>query len=64
MIKVPCPICQRLIENDPVAWPKFPFCSRRCQTIDLGRWLGEEYRMAAELDAEAPEDLGDATESP
>jgi endogenous inhibitor of DNA gyrase (YacG/DUF329 family) len=23
----------------------FPFCSARCQTIDLGRWLGEEYRI-------------------
>jgi uncharacterized protein len=23
----------------------FPFCSARCRTIDLGRWLGEEYRF-------------------
>ena len=23
----------------------FPFCSERCQLIDLGRWLGEEYRV-------------------
>jgi endogenous inhibitor of DNA gyrase (YacG/DUF329 family) len=26
-------------------WPEFPFCSRRCKTIDLGRWLGETYRI-------------------
>jgi hypothetical protein len=29
-------------------WPAFPFCSARCQTIDLGRWLGETYRIPAE----------------
>lgn len=22
-----------------------PFCSQRCKTIDLGKWLGEEYRI-------------------
>jgi uncharacterized protein len=25
--------------------PAFPFCSERCQTIDLGNWLGESYRI-------------------
>ncbi len=29
-------------------WPTFPFCSTRCKTIDLGRWLGERYRLPAE----------------
>jgi endogenous inhibitor of DNA gyrase (YacG/DUF329 family) len=23
----------------------FPFCSDRCRAIDLGRWLGEEFRV-------------------
>lgn len=27
--------------------PDFPFCSPRCKLIDLGRWLGEEYRIPA-----------------
>ena len=45
MNKVPCPICRRMIEDDPVAWPQFPFCGKRCRTIDLGRWLGEQYRI-------------------
>jgi endogenous inhibitor of DNA gyrase (YacG/DUF329 family) len=26
-------------------WPEFPFCGKRCRTIDLGRWLGETYRI-------------------
>ncbi len=39
-----CPICRK-----PVA-PReenraFPFCSDRCRLVDLGRWLGEEYRI-------------------
>jgi endogenous inhibitor of DNA gyrase (YacG/DUF329 family) len=23
----------------------FPFCSDRCKLIDLGKWLGEEYKV-------------------
>jgi uncharacterized protein len=46
---------------DP-AWR--PFCSERCRTIDLGRWLSGEYRVAADpadvtvegTDAEPDED--------
>jgi endogenous inhibitor of DNA gyrase (YacG/DUF329 family) len=30
------------------AWPDLPFCSPRCRTIDLGRWLGEDYAIEAE----------------
>lgn len=43
--KVPkCPSCRRAVllrdQN-----PCFPFCSDRCKAIDLGRWLGGEYRI-------------------
>jgi endogenous inhibitor of DNA gyrase (YacG/DUF329 family) len=31
----------------PSEWPEFPFCSPKCKLIDLGRWLGEDYRVAA-----------------
>jgi endogenous inhibitor of DNA gyrase (YacG/DUF329 family) len=34
-----------------------PFCSERCQTIDLGEWATERYRIAA-----AEEDQGAADE--
>jgi endogenous inhibitor of DNA gyrase (YacG/DUF329 family) len=23
----------------------FPFCSDRCRLLDLGKWLGEQYRI-------------------
>lgn len=29
----------------------FPFCSFRCQMVDLGRWIDEEYRIADPDDA-------------
>jgi len=49
MIKASCPICGRSMEGQTLAeWPYFPFCSKRCKTIDLGRWLGETYRIPAE----------------
>ncbi len=36
----PCPICRN------TAVKKFlPFCSLRCQRIDLGRWFSESYRV-------------------
>ena len=49
MIKVSCPICQRLMEGESLKdWPEFPFCSKRCKLIDLGRWLGEAYHVPAD----------------
>ncbi|MBL8955454.1 MAG: DNA gyrase inhibitor YacG [Myxococcaceae bacterium] len=45
MAVVQCPICQRVAAPRPEN-PAFPFCSRRCRMVDLGKWLGEEYRVA------------------
>ncbi len=28
----------------------YPFCCERCQLVDLGRWLNEEYRIPVEDD--------------
>ena len=27
-------------------YPEYPFCSKRCKLIDLGRWLNEDYRVS------------------
>ena len=62
MIRVRCPVCDRLMEGQGTAeWPEFPFCSARCRTIDLGRWLGEKYRLntpevEGEASAQGPEE--------
>lgn len=44
---VKCPACGK--ENDFDADPFGPFCSTRCKLIDLGKWLGEEYRISEPL---------------
>jgi endogenous inhibitor of DNA gyrase (YacG/DUF329 family) len=43
-----CPICGRRLAGRISDWPQLPFCSPRCKTIDLGRWLSESYRVPAE----------------
>ena len=54
-----CPVCQR--EFEKAESPALPFCSERCRTIDLGRWLGEAYRLPVVPDPEADEVPDDAT---
>jgi endogenous inhibitor of DNA gyrase (YacG/DUF329 family) len=41
-----CPICDKTF--DPAASETAPFCSDRCRTIDLGRWLDESYAVPTE----------------
>ena len=38
-----CPICKKLAEKDKTKNPFLPFCSDRCRTIDLGKWLDGKY---------------------
>ncbi len=38
----PCPSCEKPVERD---CETFPFCSRRCRLVDLGKWLDEKYRV-------------------
>lgn len=40
----PCPICKSPAAPRPKN-PNGPFCSARCKTIDLGRWLSGDYTI-------------------
>jgi endogenous inhibitor of DNA gyrase (YacG/DUF329 family) len=43
-----CPICKKPVPESAIISerpPFFPFCGERCKLIDLGRWLGEKYRV-------------------
>lgn len=40
-MKVKCPTCQRDVEWSATNEYR-PFCSKKCQLIDLGEWAGEE----------------------
>jgi uncharacterized protein len=43
---VRCPTCGRTFESE--ASRAMPFCSVRCQQIDLGRWLDERIGLPIE----------------
>lgn len=52
---VNCPTCGK-----PVIWnessPYRPFCSKRCQLIDLGEWAAEEKRIPSQSDLNDSDD--------
>jgi hypothetical protein len=44
-----CPTCGAPVADRAAggrAGTAFPFCSRRCQLVDLGHWLDGAYRIA------------------
>lgn len=53
---VNCPICEK-----EVVWSKEskyrPFCSERCQLIDLGDWAAEKHSIASVEETLFSEDL-------
>ena len=49
-----CPICRK-----PTADGWRPFCSKRCADIDLGRWLGESYRIPSQEEADEDDPAAD-----
>jgi endogenous inhibitor of DNA gyrase (YacG/DUF329 family) len=57
-----CPVCHREFES--AKSDALPFCSERCRTIDLGRWLGESYGLPAVPDPEADELPEERPEAP
>ncbi|MGM3174535.1 DNA gyrase inhibitor YacG [Dickeya lacustris] len=49
IIFVKCPTCMKAVEWRETS-PYRPFCSKRCQLIDLGEWADEEKRIPSEED--------------
>lgn len=48
-----CPICrEQLPPETGYDSPHFPFCSERCQQIDLLRWSDGRYAIVEPLDPE------------
>ncbi len=61
-----CPTCRKPVPPR-AANRAFPFCSDRCRLLDLGKWLGEEYRIPGPRPgdgAEAPQRPADDEEEP
>ncbi|MEB5971957.1 DNA gyrase inhibitor YacG [Pantoea dispersa] len=49
MITVTCPNCGKAVMWDELS-PWRPFCTKRCQLIDLGEWAAEEKRIPSSGD--------------
>src|SRR5260221_541315 len=49
MSKTRCPICDAAMPGNSQEYPDYPFCSKRCRIIDLGRWLGDQLQGRDEL---------------
>ena len=45
-----CPNCgEEVVYRKGKGQRFFPFCSRRCKLIDLGKWLDEEHKIEEHL---------------
>lgn len=49
MTTVNCPTCEKAVIWSPES-PYRPFCSKRCQLIDLGEWADEKKVIAGNED--------------
>jgi endogenous inhibitor of DNA gyrase (YacG/DUF329 family) len=48
-VSVPCPICQKKVRwNEDSVYR--PFCSERCQLIDLGEWASGNRSIPSDAD--------------
>jgi endogenous inhibitor of DNA gyrase (YacG/DUF329 family) len=56
--KIKCPMCEKKVQFDDKEKlpPNFPFCSKRCKLIDLGKWLNEEYTISDPITEESLEE--------
>jgi uncharacterized protein len=60
MFQARCPICERSLSGSSAAeFPHLPFCSERCRRIDMGRWLGESYRIPDDDSGDSLENVDD-----
>ncbi len=48
-MQVKCPTCNQGVEWGPKS-PFRPFCSKKCQLIDLGEWASEESVISTKDD--------------
>ena len=59
-LKLRCPICKKAVKSSD---PEFPFCSLRCRTIDLGKWVSGAYVVSSPASDEE-EALADRSDDP
>jgi len=62
-LSVACPNCQKQVTWNAQSSYR-PFCSKRCQLIDLGEWAAEEHKISQPIQGATPlsEEMLDALE--
>jgi endogenous inhibitor of DNA gyrase (YacG/DUF329 family) len=62
-LKVACPNCNKEVVWQPENTFR-PFCSKRCQLIDLGEWADENHKISQSIQGESviSEEMLDALE--
>jgi endogenous inhibitor of DNA gyrase (YacG/DUF329 family) len=62
-LKVPCPQCKTTVIWQATSEFR-PFCSKRCQLIDLGEWAEENHKISQNIQADTvlSEEMLDAME--
>jgi len=62
-LKVACPNCNKEVIWQPESTFR-PFCSKRCQLIDLGDWAEENHKVSQPIQGEVAisEEMLDALE--
>ena len=55
-----CPICAEPMPGNWADYPDYPFCTKRCRLVDLGRWLGEGYVVGGDARDQSTAGQGDA----
>ena len=53
VLHVTCPTCGKPVPWSPESTFR-PFCSKRCQLIDLGEWVNEEKAIPGESEPTRP----------
>jgi uncharacterized protein len=56
-----CPICKKVIDDAMLKQSRqeifYPFCSKRCKLLDLGKWIDGDYKIISELKKEDSDDI-------
>ena len=62
-LEVSCPQCKKAVIWQPSSEYR-PFCSKRCQLIDLGEWAEESHKISQpiQMDTAVSEEMLDALE--
>lgn len=60
MVVVKCPTCGKPAQFSPENVFR-PFCSERCQTLDLGAWADEKYKVP--VSGQVPESVNENSDA-